>query len=155
MPAAAPSLACPLQRCSDASLKLIVIFLAVTDRKALEGALCRAPHCTAAGKTCEVTQACLVAARHDPYFPGILEGLLCSRLRRSAERYRGRCLFELANIWSREQATLRGHDLVALLWMVACHPCSLYRKLETVIARRIEEGGRWALLDEGDDLLAS
>jgi len=150
-----PSLGCPLLRCSQASLKLIVIFLAVTDRAALEAALPPSARCSAARRTCEVTTTCLGALACDPYFPGILEGLLCSRLRRSAERFRGRSLFELANLWSREQGTLRGRELVALLWMVACHPCWLYRKLEAVIARRIEEGGRWALLDECDDVLAS
>ncbi|MFN2426720.1 MAG: hypothetical protein ABR587_09790 [Candidatus Binatia bacterium] len=149
------SLGCSLLRCSQASLKLMVTFLAVTERAALESALCASTRDAATRHTCQVTRDCLAALEHDPYFPVILERLLCSCLGLSAERYRGRCLFELANIWSREKRTLRGRDLVALLWLVAGHPCWLYRKLEAVIARRIEEGGRWALLDGSDHPLAS
>lgn len=144
-----------LAGCSAPSLRLLFTFLAVHDPRGVASALGDDARTAASSSACRLACRCVEASTRGAQPSRALHALLEHRLHHGAARFRGLGLFDLANLWSVEQRRLRGRHLAALLWVVASHPCPLFRRLEEAVVRRIDGDRRWCLLDEGDDLLAT
>lgn len=140
----------PLHACAPAALRLLVVYLAVSDPAALAriAPVAEAAPTAAPGQGCGTVVAAFAAALRSAAVRRELDRQLAARLGAGVRPLRSLCLADLADAWHREVASgARGARLAALLWAIARRPEACVRKLEAKVCARIEESRHWLLLD--------
>jgi hypothetical protein len=67
-----------------------------------------------------------------------LEAILDARLEGPAGQHLGASMYELADRWQRERATLRGSALTGFLWAIIRREEPIFRTLEARVAEELE-----------------